>query len=222
MKAAEENHAEATKKLKAKSRQEALDAKAARKREAALAKSLKRWEKPPTKVLEDVWTSASDESREAFIAIVAEADADGLDADVWGEAPTPEERRSVALEQMAIEFSRRAAVLEASLTASEVAELLHVSTQAIRDRIDSEDLLGLRDGRQWRLPFWQFSAEAERGFVPGIAELRKVFPGGLVSLSRWAEKPNPDLGDITPAQALAAGRVEPVVEAARVITAAAW
>ena len=175
-----------------------------------------------SELLERVWRAASDEGREAFIAIVSEGSADGLDPVFWGPAPSGHERKSVALEQMALEFAGREEVMERSLTVPEASGLLRVSEQAVRDRIDSEDLIGLREGRQWRLPAWQFSAEAERGFLPGIARLRHVFPGGLVSLSRWAEKPNPDLGESSPAQALAAGRVEPVIEAARVITAAAW
>jgi hypothetical protein len=69
---------------------------------------------------------------------------------------------------------------------------------------------------------WQVHAGAERGFLPGIADLQRVFPGGLVSLSRWAVTPNVDLGDMTPANALAAGHVQDVIAVAATTTAAAW
>ncbi|HZE16826.1 MAG TPA: DNA-binding protein, partial [Mycobacterium sp.] len=72
------------------------------------------------------------------------------------------------------------------------------------------------------IPMWQVNAGAERGFLPGIADLRRVFPGGVVSLSRWAVTPNVDLGDMTPADALAAGRVQDVIAAATKTTTAAW
>ncbi|WP_125610247.1 helix-turn-helix domain-containing protein [Specibacter cremeus] len=153
--------------------------KEAKTREAEIAMSAKNRDKAPIRLLEQVWTGASEESKETFIAIVSESAYDGLDVDLWGEPPSPQERKSVALEQIALEFSRRETVLDKSLTASEAAGLLHVSVQAVRDRIESGDLIGLRDGRQWRLPVWQFNAEAERGFIPGIARVRAVFPAVL-------------------------------------------
>ncbi|NGP09550.1 helix-turn-helix domain-containing protein [Rhodococcus sp. 14C212] len=45
------------------------------------------------------------------------------------------------------------------------------------------DLLGLKKGRQWRLPPSQFDADAKQGFVPGLAKASRVFAGGAVSLT---------------------------------------
>lgn len=41
-------------------------------------------------------------------------------------------------------------------------------------------------------------------------------------MSKWAATPNPELGDITPADALAAGRVDDVIAVVAKSTAAAW
>jgi hypothetical protein len=49
-----------------------------------------------------------------------------------------------------------------------------------------------------------------------------VFPGGMVSLSRWATAPNVELGGMAPADALAAGRVQDVIGVAATATAVAW
>lgn len=52
------------------------------------------------------------------------------------------------------------------------------------------DLLGLKKGREWRLPAWQFSAEAAQGSVAGLAEVHRAFPGGVGSLTEWITTPN--------------------------------
>ena len=113
-------------------------------------------------------------------------------------------------------------MIEASLTRTETAELLDISEQAVLDRLEAGDLIGLKKGREWRLPAWQFNPDAERGFVPGLARLREVFPGGAVSLTEWAVAPNVELDGSTPADELAAGHVEDVVRVAHTGTAAAW
>lgn len=119
------------------------------------------------------------------------------------------------------DFVARRDLLRVALSTSEVAELLGVSPQAVLDRLRDGDLVGLKDGREWRIPMWQVNASAERGFVPAIAGLRRLFPGGVVSLSRWATTPNVDLDGVAPADALAAGRVQEVIAVAATATAAA-
>ncbi|GAB7006855.1 hypothetical protein JCM18899A_43280 [Nocardioides sp. AN3] len=163
--------------------------------------------------------SASD--RDGFVTSVVGSET-ALDTALWGREPSTTERRSASLANLRLEFEARRSVLEESLTRAEVAELLEVSEQAILDRLESGALVGLKKGREWRLPTWQFDPDAERGFVPGLAELRAVFPGGVVTLSKWVTTPSVDLDDATPAGELAAGHVDQVVLAAKSLTAAAW
>jgi hypothetical protein len=145
-----------------------------------------------------------------------------LDESLWGRAPSTAELRTAALQTLKDDFTSRRELLHASLSRTEVAELLGISSQAVLDRLTHGDLVGLKDGREWRIPIWQINAGTERGFLPGVADLRRVFPGGVVSLSRWAATPNVDLGDMTPADALAASRVQDVVAVAAKTTASAW
>jgi excisionase family DNA binding protein len=145
-----------------------------------------------------------------------------LDESLWGSAPSAAELRTAALQALKDDFIARRELLHASLSRAEVAELLGISSQAVLDQLAHGDLVGLKDGREWRIPMWQVNAGAERGFLPGISDLRRVFPGGVVSLSRWAVTPNVDLGDMTPADALAAGHVQDVIAVATKTTAAAW
>jgi excisionase family DNA binding protein len=160
--------------------------------------------------------------RTEFVEAVADQTAEALDESLWGAGPSAAELRSAALQGLKDDFIARRDLLSASLSRSEVAELLGVSSQAVLDRLADGDLVGLKDGREWRIPMWQVNAGAERGFLPGIAELRRVFPGGVVSLSRWATTSNVELGGMAPADALAAGRVQEVIAVAATATAAAW
>ncbi|GAF48819.1 helix-turn-helix domain-containing protein [Rhodococcus wratislaviensis] len=173
-------------------------------------------------VLEDALASVPDTERESFVLGVVGEDEDGLDRALWGPGPSPAERKAAALVNLRRQYQARRAVVEASLTRPEAAELLDVSEQAVLDRLKAGDLVGLKKGREWRLPSWQFSADSELGFVPGLARVSAVFAGGVVSLTEWALAPNSDLDGATPAEVLAAGHVDDVVRAARVGTAAAW
>lgn len=161
-------------------------------------------------------------SRQAFVAAITPRPADLLPASLWGEAPSAVERASAVLTNLRRQYEQRSEVVAESLTAAQVAGVLGVSEQAVLDRLKTRSLLGLRAGREWRVPAWQLSADAERGFLPGLAVLAAAFPGGVVSLSRWVLRPSGELSGRTPAAVLAAGDVEPVVTAAEVSTAAAW
>jgi excisionase family DNA binding protein len=154
-------------------------------------------------------------------AVTVNSTAD-LDESLWGAAPAPAKQRAAALQALEDDFVARRAVLDNSLTRAEVANLLGVSNQAVLERLETGDLIGLKKGREWRIPMWQINPDAERGFLPGLAQLRRVFPGGLVSLTRWATTPNVELGDKTPADVLASGHVDDVIRVAATITAAAW
>lgn len=116
----------------------------------------------------------------------------------------------------------RREVIADSITVDAATRILGVSEQAIRASLMRGDLLGIKDGKQWRLPVWQFDADCPRGFVPGIARVADAFHGRTVRLSAWMTCENVDLGSRTPAQALAAGEVADVVDLAAAATAAAW
>lgn len=173
--------------------------------------------------LKEVLAAVPEAERDSFVlGVVGDGNTDGLDPALWGPSPAPADRKRAALENLRRQYRARRAVADASLTRPEAAELLEVSEQAVLDRLKSGDLIGLKKGREWRLPAWQFHADTETGFVPGLSRVGAVFPGGAVSLTEWAQTPNSDLGGATPADALTAGQVEDVVRAARTGTAAAW
>ncbi|MDY6810690.1 MAG: helix-turn-helix domain-containing protein [Actinomycetota bacterium] len=173
-----------------------------------------------TDAVGDALRSVPEPARDGFLRGVTGDDQ--LDSSLWGRGPSPTQRKQAALENLRRQFTARSAVLEHSLTRAEAADLLEVSEQAVLDRIKAGDLLGLKKGREWRLPLWQFNAGCAHGFVPGLARLRDSFPGGVVSLTEWAATPNVDLDGATPTQALAANRIDDVIAVAATSTSAAW
>jgi hypothetical protein len=157
-----------------------------------------------------------------FIETVTGAADDGLDATLWGPPPSTTETMRAHLVNLAAKYADRQAVLAQSITRAEAAQLLGISNQAVSDRLAAGDLVGLKDGRVWKLPAWQFDADSENGWIPGIAGLRKHFPAGPVTLTAWVTAPNVDLGDRTPAARLAAGDVDDVLKVAQAGGPTAW
>jgi hypothetical protein len=147
---------------------------------------------------------------------------DGLDPRLWGEAPSTAESVAGAFANLRLQFESRRTIEASSLTRAQAAELLGVSAQAVTAALEDGRLVGLKRGRQWFIPVWQFDAEAERGVLEGIDELAAVFPGGPISLSTWMTTASPDLGGATPRDLLARGQREPVVGLARALTASGW
>ncbi|HEY5882825.1 MAG TPA: helix-turn-helix domain-containing protein, partial [Nakamurella sp.] len=156
-----------------------------------------------------------------FIDTVTGSD-DGLDPALWGTRPSTAETSRAHLVNLAARYAARQTVLARSITRAEAAQLLGISDQAVSDRLAAGDLVGLKEGRVWRLPAWQFDADTENGWLPGIAELRQHFPAGPVTLTAWVTAPNVDLGDRTPAARLVAGDVDQVLRAAEAGGPTAW
>lgn len=175
-------------------------------------------------VVREVLSDVSAEARSTFVHAVGGSDPvdNGLDEALWGPAPSRSETRTAAVLNLQREFESRRRLLADSITRAQAAQLLSVSEQAISALISSGNLLAMKEGREHRLPVWQFSPDTLRGFLPGLGALAAVFPGGPTSMSEWAMRPNVELGGTTPAAALAEGRVDQVVEIARSSTATAW
>jgi hypothetical protein len=111
---------------------------------------------------------------------------------------------------LSVVAERRRHLIARSLARHEAAGRLGVSAQAVSGMLDRGALVGLKEGREWRIPAWQFDGESPTGVLPGLRDLASRFPGSVVSLSRWIERENPDLDGMTPRAALQRGNVEAV------------
>lgn len=126
------------------------------------------------------------------------------------------ERDPLALARIRGQQARAALLSEegGTLSASNVAELLGISRQAVNKRRQGGRLLALPLGRHgFAYPAWQFSGG---DLIPGLVDVL----GELAGHDPWMQarfflNPNERLGGSPPLAELRRGRVEPVREAAR-------
>jgi hypothetical protein len=123
------------------------------------------------------------------------------------------------------------ALMETALTIKAVAAALGRNESRIRQRLLQRSLYGIRRGRNWLLPLFQFQVEEREGIrrvkdvVPGVEQVFPALSPGLhpVSVWRWFTSPSTELVDegagdksISPRDWLLAGRdPRPVADLAR-------
>lgn len=83
-------------------------------------------------------------------------------------------------------------LLVTALTVAQAADLLGVDKSRIRQRLHERSLYGIKAGRSWRLPQFQFT---DAGPVPGMDVVLRRLPDSLhpVAVWRWMTTPSPDL-----------------------------
>lgn len=95
------------------------------------------------------------------------------------------------LARTALEYAR---LLQSSLNVEQAAARLEVNPSRIRQRLAAEPrtLYGVKEGRSWRLPQFQF---AGKKLVPGIDQVLATLPRDLhaVAVQRWFTTPHSDL-----------------------------
>ena len=140
--------------------------------------------------------------------------------EAWG--PEPSESQLVEARRMGDDAAQAALdrALDGALSRDAAAARIGVTPQAVSERVKAGKLVGLRRGREWRFPAWQF---ADDGTLPALDELIAEWPSTPLALSTWAVTPSPDLDGRTPAQALGRrGGPERVRELAHALSASAW
>ena len=110
-------------------------------------------------------------------------------------APTPGE------DPVARAAAAYAALLETALSIKVVAAALERNESRIRQRLLERSLIGIRRGRGWVLPLFQFEVETRTGqrivraTVPGVERVFPHLAPGLhpVAVWRWFTTPNTEL-----------------------------
>lgn len=126
-----------------------------------------------------------------------------------------EERLALEFTALMQYFEWRRKLLEHSLTASQVAQLLGTSRQTPHDRLKNGTLLAILDKGMWRFPIWQFDPEGPDGVIPGFPEVLAALDVPVMSQLSWLVRPNPFLDGLKPIEALKLGQVERVIAEAR-------
>jgi hypothetical protein len=163
----------------------------------------------------------ADESERARLeaAVTASPD-DGLDERFWGPAPDAVTTAEAVVADLTDQFAQRRDLAANSISRQAAAQPLSISPQSVTDKLESRKLIGIKVGREWRLPRWQFDPDNVTGALPDLDVLQAVFPGGPVSLSRWIVRPNPEFDGRTPRDEVVARGSASVIKVARALTAA--
>lgn len=158
-----------------------------------------------------------DERLAAVVTVPAPAD-EGLAA-LWGPEPSVEEVKAATRDGARERRSALQDLKKRAWTREQAAEHLHITPQSVSSRIDKHDLLGLKIGRTWWLPDWQFTDD---GSVDGMRQLFAAWPSSVVALDVWAREPHPDLKP-TPAGVLRrSGGIDRVLDVLGVEADSRW
>ena len=165
----------------------------------------------------------ADESELARLEAAATAEpSDDLDERFWGPAPDSVAAVKAVVDDLSEQFARRRRLAEDSLSREEAAKLLGIAAQSVTSKLESGKLIGIKVGREWRLPRWQFDPDNTSGALPDLDTLQAAFPGGPVSLSNWITRAHPEFDGRTPRDEIVIHGSAPVIKVARALTAAGW
>jgi hypothetical protein len=165
----------------------------------------------------------ANESQLARLEAAATAESsDDLDERFWGPAPDSAASVKAVVADLSRQFSQRRRLAEDSISREDAAELLGIAAQSVTSKLMSGKLIGIKVGREWRLPRWQFDPDNTSGVLPDLDVLQTVFPGGPVSLSSWVARAQPDFDGRTPREEMVIHGSAPVIKVARALTAAGW
>jgi excisionase family DNA binding protein len=167
-----------------------------------------------------------DEADESEIARLEDAvsakPSDDLDERFWGPAPDSVTSVHAVVADLNSQFSQRRRLAAESISRDAAAELLGITPQSVTSKLESGKLVGIKVGREWRLPRWQFDPDNTSGVLPDLHMVQQVFPGGPVSLSRWMTRAQPDFDGRSPCEEMSVNGSEGVIKVARALTSAGW
>jgi len=165
----------------------------------------------------------ADESELARLEAAAAAESpDDLDEHFWGPAPDSVTAVKAVFADLSDQFAQRRQLAANGISRDDAAELLGITAQSVTAKLASRKLVGIKVGREWRLPTWQFDPDVATGVLPDLDTLQAVFPGGPVSLSRWMLRAQPEFEARNAREEMILHGSAPVIELAQVLTATGW
>ncbi len=165
----------------------------------------------------------ADESELARLEAAATAESsDDLDENFWGPAPDSVTAVKAVFADLSDQFAERQQLAANGISRDDAAEILGVTAQSVTAKLASGKLIGIKVGREWRVPTWQFDPDIPTGVLPDLDTLQAVFPGGPVSLSRWMLRSQPEFDGRNAREEMILHGSAPVIELARVLTATGW
>jgi hypothetical protein len=145
--------------------------------------------------------------------------ADALAESIAGKTFTRQERIQLEMDTLARHFQHRRQLLDRSLSASQVAQLLGTSRQTPHDRVSGQTLLAIKENGKFCFPEWQFDPTGSDGVIEGLPAVLKALAISDYGKLNWLTRTNPYLENTTPIQALKAGQKERVLAEAAAVGA---
>lgn len=165
----------------------------------------------------------ADQSEVARLEAAAAAESpDDLDELFWGEAPDSATAVIAVFADLSDQFAQRKQLAADGISRDATAELLGITAQSVTAKLAARKLVGIKLGREWRLPTWQFDPDVATGVLPDLDTLQAVFPGGPVTLSQWMLRAQPDFDGRSAREEMIVHGSTPVIELAQGLTATAW
>lgn len=165
----------------------------------------------------------ADDSEVARLEAAATGESpDDLDERFWGPSPDSVTAVKAVFADLSDQFAKREQLAANAISRDDAAELLGITAQSVTAKLASRKLVGIKLGREWRLPTWQFDPDVPTGVLPDLDSLQAVFPGGPVSLSRWMLRAQPEFDGRNAREEMILHGSAPVIGLARVLTATAW
>ncbi len=137
-----------------------------------------------------------------------------------GRQYSPHESACLEIISLTRYFEKREQLLQNSLTANAVANLLRTTRQTPHDRVKKKSLLAVKDNGVWKFPVWQFDPSGSDGVIDGLPAVLKALEGSEFTKLNWLTSPNPYLNNLTPVEALKKGQKAKVLKEA--IALGAW
>lgn len=165
----------------------------------------------------------ADDSEVARLEAAATAESpDDLDERFWVPGPDSVTAARAVFADLSDQFAQRQQLAANGISRDEAAELLGIAAQSVTAKLAARKLVGIKVGREWRLPTWQFDPDNSTGVLPDLDTLQAVFPEGPVSLSRWMLRAQPEFDGGNAREEMILHGSASVIDLARVLTAAAW
>jgi len=124
---------------------------------------------------------------------------------------TDQERMEYEMASIARHFQKRQELLQDTLSAPQVAQLLGTTRQTPHDRAKAGTLLAVRERGGLRFPRWQFDAKGSDDVFEGLPEILKALKVSALEKVAWFVRPHPDLEGKTPLETAQAGQSERLV-----------
>jgi hypothetical protein len=137
--------------------------------------------------------------------------ADALAMSIAGKTFSRKERVKLAMDILVRHFQHRRQLLDAVLSAPQVAELLGTSRQTPHDRVNAQTLLAIKENGKLCFPVWQFDPAGPDGVIEGLPAVLKALEMSDYAKLNWLTRANPYLEGNTPLQALKEGEKERVI-----------